>query len=130
MEENKNRIPPKIPNETLRPSNASTIRGEFSVEKQGNQMPEDDFDNDGIYSGISLNDILNKNKKRNEDNAENSEEEMGFYATNLINEIKKKNAKKAKKLKLAILISVLIFLFVVLLLFGFLPKIQDIAPIN
>lgn len=110
--------------------NASFAERNVNAEQLPKQPKQDDFDNDGIYSGVSLNDILNKNKKRDFQNFGQDEEEKGFYATNLINDIKKRNAKRARRFKITILIIIGVALLTVLVLFGFLPDLQNIVPID
>lgn len=80
-------------------------------------------EDDTTYGGIPLNELLNRKKRMVDEDQDMS------YAATLIAEIKAKNLKRNKKIKLILLISVGAFLLTLILLAIFVPQLIEIIKL-
>lgn len=88
-----------------------------------NQTFKTQAEEDTLYSGMSLNELLNRKKR-----IINKDEDMSYAAT-MINQIKEENQKRTKKNKIILLFMLGGILVILLLLVIFFPQLSEIVKV-
>jgi len=116
--ENKNEIKSQLSNnkvENVRPNLTSFSQQTFKTHTK---------EEDATYSGMSLNELLNRKKRVIDD-----DEDMSFAST-MVNKIKKEHEKRTKKIKIIMLSVVAGIIVILLLLIIIFPELKEIIKLN
>lgn len=114
--ENKNEIKSHI-------SKNSSLPMRPNLTSLSNQTFKTQAEEDALYSGMSLNELLNRKKR-----IINEDEDMSYAAT-MINQIKEENQKRTRKNKIILLFVLGGILVILLLLAVFYPQLSEIVKV-